>query len=455
MSNAEHDGSTQRFSDRRLPDTSEESVSRASEEDVSGSYSKYQYPTLDPDDIERTLDAAQRGVDQFFFVSFAWSTGNALSDKHDYEQAAKFFERMLQAATEMEEPFLIELARVARDLCDALLGEKAAEKDLHLARQRLNQSLFQVNEEDVGFAQDALHANRKALSPARKPTVISPVDPAVPPPTVLPTAESREASVDPGVISLRVRFFGRFEVYYRDESLSLGQNNKALAIFKYLLSRKSRSVSQDYLIEWLWPNSGLRKARWSLNSAIYSLRSTLGEELSSAATSGYVQLKSGYYHLAPELRPSSDVEEFDERYERGRLLEKSGQPLQAIGEYEKALELYRDEYLTEDLYEDWTMIERERLASSYVDMLNRVSHYYAENGQLQRSIQVCYQLLEKDPLHEGSYQLLMRCYARLGLRTRALHQYQLCEQILKRQYGMEPSPDTQDLYKSLVRGESI
>ena len=455
MNNAEHDGSTQRFLDGRLPDPDEEAVSRASEKDVSDSYSKYQYQTPDAEDIERTLDAAQRGVDRFFFVSFAWSTGNALADRQDYEQAAKFFGRMLQAATEMEEPFLVELSRTARDLCDALLGENAAEKDLHLARQRLNQSLFQVDERDVGFAQDALHANRTALSPARKLTVTSSLDPAVSPPTVLPTAESRGAPVDPNVIDLRVRFFGRFEVCYRDESLPLGQNNKALAIFKYLLFRKSRSVSQDYLIEWLWPNSGLRKARWSLNSAIYSLRSTLGEELSSAPTSGYVLLKSGYYHLAPELRPSSDVEEFDARYERGRLLEKSRQPLQAIGEYEKALELYRDEYLIEDLYEDWTMIERERLANSCIDILNRVSRYYAENGQPQMSIQVCYQLLEKDPLHEESYQLLMRCYARLGLRARALHQYQLCEQILKRRYGMEPSPDTRNLYRNLVRGESI
>ncbi len=455
MNNAEHEGSIQRFSNEGLPATNEEAVSRASEEDGSGSYSKYQYQTPDADDLERALDAAQRGVDRFFFISFAWGTGNALADRYDYEQAARFFERMLQAATKMEELFLVELSRVARDLCDALLGENAAEKDLHLARQRLNQSLFQVDEKDIDLAQDALHANRKALSPVRNLTVTPPVDPAASLPTVLPTTESRGAPVDPGVIDLRVCFFGRFEICYRDESLSLGQNNKALAILKYLLSRKSKSVSQDYLIEWLWPNSGLRKARWSLNSAIYSLRSTLDGELSSAATSGYVLLKSGYYHLAPELRPSSDVEEFDAHYERGRLLEKSRQPLQAIGEYEKALELYRDEYLIEDLYEDWTMIERERLANSYVDMLNRVSRYYAENGQPQMSIQVCYRLLKKDPLHEESYQLLMRCYARLGLRTRALHQYQLCEQILERQYGMEPSPDTRDLYRNLLQGESI
>ncbi len=440
--------------DESLSGTGKEVSSRASEEGGSASYGKYRYQAPSASDLDRVLDAVQRGGDQFFFISVAWSTGNTLADEHDYEQAARCFERMLQAATEMKEPFLIELSRVAGDLCDALLGEKVAE-DLLLARQRLDQSLFQVDESDVGFAQEALHANWKALSPTRKLTVPSPINSVTSLPTTLPTAESREAPVDPDTIELQVRFFGRFEVYYRDEVLSLGQNNKALAIFKYLLSSRSRSVSQDCLIEWLWPNSGLRKAKWSLNSAVYSLRGTLSQELSFAVASNYIQLKSGYYHLAPEIRPSSDVAEFDARYERGRLLQKSQQMSQAIGEYEKALELYRDDYLIEDLYEDWTMIERERLANSYIDMLSRVGHYYAEDGQLQRSIQVYYRLLEKEPLHEESYRLLMRCYARLGFRARALHQYQLCKQILKRQYDMEPSPDTQDLHRSLVRGESV
>ena len=452
MDNTIHNDSAQ----LSLDETSKEVTSRDPEEGDSASYSKYQYQTPDANDVERGLDAAQRGGDQFFFIFFAWSTGNSLAEKHDYEQAARCFERMLQAATEIKEPFLIELSRVARNLCDALIIKKESDKNLHLARQRLNRSLFQVDEGDVSFAQDALRANWKALSPVRKLSVPSPIDSATSPPTVLPTAESREASVDPGTISLRVRFFGCFEVCYRDEALSLGQNSKALAIFKYLLSRRSRSVSQDYLIEWLWPDSGLRKARWSLNSAVYSLRSILGKELLSAAASNYILLKSGYYHLAPELRPSSDVEEFNARYERGRLLEKSQQMTQAIGEYERALELYKDDYLLEDLYEDWTMIERERLTSAYVDILDRFAAYHEQAGSLQQSIADRYLLLEKDPYHEKSYRALMRCYAHLGLRGRALRQYELCERVLGGSlYGASPAPETRALNEKLLAGEDI
>jgi hypothetical protein len=75
--------------------------------------------------------------------------------------------------------------------------------------------------------------------------------------------------------SLRVRFFGRFEVLCNDEVVPLGCSGKAMTILKYLLARRSRPVSQDHLMGWLWPESNLKKARWYLNSAIYGLRKLL------------------------------------------------------------------------------------------------------------------------------------------------------------------------------------
>ena len=76
--------------------------------------------------------------------------------------------------------------------------------------------------------------------------------------------------------ALRARFFGHFELLCDEEPVPLGRNGKALSILKYLLANRSRPVSQDHLMGWLWPESSLKKARWSLNSAIYGLRKHLG-----------------------------------------------------------------------------------------------------------------------------------------------------------------------------------
>jgi two-component SAPR family response regulator len=98
------------------------------------------------------------------------------------------------------------------------------------------------------------------------------------------------------------------------------------------------------------------------------------------------------------------------------------------------------------------MVERERLANAYMDLLGRLAVHYMEVGQHQESIRACYRILEKDRCHEDSYCLLMHCYARLELRSRALRQYRMCEQILGQEYGTSPSPETRSLYLSLLKG---
>src|SRR5215212_6561700 len=192
--------------------------------------------------------------------------------------------------------------------------------------------------------------------------------------------------------SLQARFFGHFELLCDGENMPLGRNGKALTILKYLLANRTRPVSQDHLMGWLWPDSNLKKARWSLNSAIHGLRKLLGSCPSSAAVT-YVLLEEGYYRLSPEIQVATDVEEFDERYERGRQLERAGQAEEAAACYEEAVGLYRGDYLLEDLYEDWTMVERERLSNAYGDMLDRLAVHYLQRGQLRESVRCCYRAL--------------------------------------------------------------
>jgi len=250
---------------------------------------------------------------------------------------------------------------------------------------------------------------------------------------------------------LRANFFGRFELLRDGELVSLGRNAKAQAILKYLLSRRARPVPQDYLMGWLWPESDLKRARWSLNSAVYALRKLLGSCLPSLSASETVLFEKGRYRLSPHTRLSADTDEFDSRFAEGRRLEEAGRIPEAIVEYEKAAELYRGDYLNEDLYEDWTAVERQRLSDSYTDLLRRLAVRYMETGQPQESVRTCYRALEKDRCDEDTHRLLMECFVRCGQRARALRQYRLCEGALGHEHGTMPSPETRALYASILK----
>lgn len=249
---------------------------------------------------------------------------------------------------------------------------------------------------------------------------------------------------------LRVCFFGNFEIFVDGGVLPLGANAKALAILKYLLANRTRPVSRDYLMAWLWPESNARRARWSLNSAIHTLRKLSAEWTSRASLTSFVVFEGGRYRLCPSLRVETDVNEFVAHYERGRRLAGKRRMLEAATEYEKAVRLYRGDYLVEELYEDWTMVERERLINAYVGALTWLAGYYAETARYEEGVRACYRILEKEPCYEGAYRILMECYAGLGLPTLAGRQYQLCEEILRRKRGVSPSSETQTLYRHVL-----
>lgn len=268
-------------------------------------------------------------------------------------------------------------------------------------------------------------------------------------------ANGSDDDVGNGVAPLQARFFGGFELLCDGEPMCLGQNGRALSILKYLIANRPRPVSQDCLMCWLWPESNLKHARWSLNSAIYALRKILGGCLASVAPPDTVLFEKGAYRLSPFIKVSTDTDGFDRHREKGFRLEKDGRISEADAEYEAAVGLYRGDYLAEDLYEDWTQIERERLLVAYTEMLLRLAAHRLGSGELQESIHNCYRAIGKDHCNERGHRLLMECFIRLGQRTRALRQYRLCEKTLSREWDMEPSPETRALHEVIVKDADL
>lgn len=398
-------------------------------------------------------DMARQRNGHLPFGSAAWKLGQDLVDRREYERAAECFRGILLSADTPADRLSAEAAELAAQLCAALNHEQSAEKKLRDACDVLDRDLSRLSHEEVSFARGALAAwaegrfadtPRASLDFAASEATRAMAERGSPP----AEAPVRTAASP----HLRVHLFGRFELLQGDEAVLRGRNARALGILKYLLVRRGdRPVSQDYLMGWLWPESDPKRARWSLNSTIYALRKLLGGCLPSFPASETVLFEGGGYRLSSDVRLSVDVEEFDSRCEEGLHLEEDGRVTEAVVEYEKAADLYRGDYLIEDLYEEWTMIERERLLDAYTDLLGRLAVRYMEGGRLRESVRTCYRVLEKDRSDEEAHRLLMECFVRLGQRGRALRQYGLCEGALRDDYDMPPSRETRALYANILK----
>jgi DNA-binding SARP family transcriptional activator len=73
----------------------------------------------------------------------------------------------------------------------------------------------------------------------------------------------------------------------------------------------------------------------------------------------------------------------------------------------------------------------------------------AESSPLE-SIRLAQRVLSVDPVWEDAYRVLMRAYQVQGNRPLALRTYRLCVEVLEREFGVGPLPETQELYAAIV-----
>jgi TolB-like protein/Tfp pilus assembly protein PilF len=73
----------------------------------------------------------------------------------------------------------------------------------------------------------------------------------------------------------------------------------------------------------------------------------------------------------------------------------------------------------------------------------------AEADEAESAMDAAQQLLGLDPLREDAHRLLMRLYDNAGRRSAALRQFQICEDVLRRELDVEPAPETLQLISEI------
>ena len=106
----------------------------------------------------------------------------------------------------------------------------------------------------------------------------------------------------------------------------------------------------------------------------------------------------------------------------------------------------------EGIYADWCIVERERLREQYLAALGALAGLYAEQGDLLRAVDLYQRLLSHDPYQEAVHRAVMGCYCRLGDRPAAIRQYHTCVRVLRAELGLNPAPETEQLYRQITGG---
>ena len=117
-------------------------------------------------------------------------------------------------------------------------------------------------------------------------------------------------------------------------------------------------------------------------------------------------------------------------------------------ELRKGGDLYRGDFLdgihlSDPAFEEWSSAERDRLRRLASDVFERLAARQIGGD----AIATAQRLLALDTMREASHRVAMEAYAAHGEVDLALRQYKTCREILRRELGVEPDAETQDLYR--------
>jgi DNA-binding SARP family transcriptional activator len=244
---------------------------------------------------------------------------------------------------------------------------------------------------------------------------------------------------------LLVCVLGGFQLLHMGEAIPLSAKESSL--LATLAVRGPRGAPRDVLLSVLWPDQESRLAGRSLHTMTWKLHRRLERVLGSNP----LIVNAHQTYTLNGCAAAVDSALFERWADEADELARVGDWQAASNVYARAAALYRGDLCEGVDISPELVIERERILVRFQDLLSRLASAAYERMELIDCLKFAQRFLATDPLHEGMHRLIMRCFADMGERSRAVHQYQVCVSLLHDELEVAPEAPTTELFKQ-IRG---
>ena len=226
-----------------------------------------------------------------------------------------------------------------------------------------------------------------------------------------------------GRIDVRVLLLGGFRLLVDDTSIDLPAASQRMVA---LLSLRG-AMSRSRLAGSMWPDTPEERALASLRTSIW--RTNLSAKQLVVCRGGMV-----------DLGPSVVVDARSFVIEALRFL---GSPGVAAGPAGVTLgELVRENELLPDWDDEWVTAERERLRQLLLHLLEAMAEHFCLSRDFGLAIEAALAALRIDSLRESAHRSLIRIHLDEGNLVEARRALSSCRRILRREIGVDASPET-------------
>jgi DNA-binding SARP family transcriptional activator len=244
-----------------------------------------------------------------------------------------------------------------------------------------------------------------------------------------------------------MEFLGRARVVADGRELVLSR--QCLSLLAYLALHRDIDHPREVLVEKFWADREPTRARSSLGSALCRLRKVLTWK----GTAPLELSPLGDPRLASSAPISADIWAFESGVGSALAAPEGALDQGRAAALEASLLHYKGDLLL-GWYEDWILVERERLHMLRLRSLRRLMEHYIASGEFESALATGQSMLRLEPLDEVVQQRVIKLYAQIGQRAAALRQYERLAALLKAELGIAPSRETRALVDR-IRNEGI
>jgi DNA-binding SARP family transcriptional activator len=249
--------------------------------------------------------------------------------------------------------------------------------------------------------------------------------------TKVPAAKEGAPEPDRTSATFTLRLLHAFELRRQGAIVSLPISTQRLVAF---LALRNRPLHRLHVAGSLWIDATEKQANACLRTALWRLRRF--EATVIAATSTHLVFSDA---VAVDVRDAAALA--TDILHGGRGGEDPVLALSQAGE------------LLPDWYEDWVLIERERLRQLVMHALERLSADATAAGRFADATEAGLAAVGQEPLRESAHRLVVEAHLADGNPSEALRQYRLFSRLLAAQLELEPSPRMKALVARLPLGD--
>jgi len=249
---------------------------------------------------------------------------------------------------------------------------------------------------------------------------------------------------------------GSFRVWRGSQEVpaTAWQREKARQLFQLLVMHSPNPLERDQFIEFLWRDADVDQGRRNFRVTLSTLLRVLVPEHQREDDSIFIAREGSLYSLRSDADIWVDSAEFERLIVQGETQDGSQNEVK-LKLFHQALKLYKGDFLQDNLYEEWAANERERLLGLYLRTANSLAGLFAEKQDWNRVLEWGQAILNRDSCWEEAYRWNMTAYMRLGNKPAALRTYQKCVETLQRELGIQPSQETQKLFRTIFSNPPV